>query len=215
MESAARNRISAVASPTNSASLVNLVQGDAFADAVSGVPVELLGLESDALEQRFRPTRTDWALKCAFWNEIRNSPGSPGSIKPSRIFGGICSEQHWYGHFLKDKARVAWILSPARNYEQELESLLPLVAAKAHEILTIDYRDDRGRPVPGLLKLVLQAAKLVEDRVLGAAVERVESKSVSVQMRAQEVPIGTSMEELDREIARLEGKVVAIEVQAK
>jgi hypothetical protein len=167
----------------NPNSLVSLIEGDAFANAVSKVPMDIWKLGEDELKKRAKPTRTDYALRIALWNEFRISGVSGQPIPPSRIYVNICSYQNWYHNVLNNPNKLAWLLCPIQDYEDALRPLLLCVPDRYAEILNLDIHDESGKPVPSLVKLVLRAMEQIEGRLCGSVVQKVESKSLGIFLR--------------------------------
>jgi hypothetical protein len=92
----------------------------------------------------------------------------------------ICSYQHWYHNILNNPIKLAWLLCPIQDYEQSLKPLLVQIAERYNEILNLDIYDEKGKPVPALVKLVLRAMEQVEGRLLGSPVHRTENKNLNV-----------------------------------
>ncbi len=154
---------------------VRLVDSEAFVRAVEGVPADYWERPDSELQVMAEPSRTDYALKCALWNEIRratNDPTSEKRIAPREVFGGICSEALFYGHVLANPAKVAWLLSPIREYEKMITPLLYCWIERQWEILNLPLIDKKGRVMANVGKLIAQVGKQIEDRALGMPVDR-------------------------------------------
>src|ERR1035437_8789590 len=163
-------------------SAVDLISGEAFKNAVSKVPSDLWEKEESALRALAKPTKTDYALRLALWNEIRLAQGNGQEVSAARVYTGICSYQHFYQNLLQVPAKLVWLLQPLKEYEESLEPLLIKIAERYSEILDMDVRDSKGRPNPALLRIQLDAMKTVENRLRGGAVQRTENKNLNVQI---------------------------------
>ncbi len=197
---------------SNTYSLAALIEGDAFKNAVKKIPEEILRLEEAEIRAIAKPTKTDYALRMALWNEFRIAHDTRGTIKPVRIYGGICTYTHWYQNVINVPEKLAWLLQPLQEYSQSLEPLLSRISERLFEILNMDVTDAKGKPNPGLLKIQVEAMKMIEGRLLGNPIQRTENKSLSVQMDvAHEGPGNgvmdvnkmTTMEEIDNALAEL------------
>src|ERR1035437_6862493 len=165
--------------PANPRSLVALIEGDALSNAVMKVPSELWTLDESALRDRAKPTRTDYGLRLALWNELRIASAENRPIPPGRIYAGICSAQHWYQNVLGNPEKLAWLLVPLQEYEQSLEPLLALSTERLFEILNMSIYDTKGNPVPALVKLVLRARDQLEGVLLGNSARPIVGKNLS------------------------------------
>lgn len=196
----------------NIASIACLVEGGAFEKAVKKVPQEYWSRSEDELRELAKPSQTDYALRVAFWNEVRHSEQDKIPIKPHRIYQGICSYANWHQNVLSAPAKLAWLLHPLRNYEKCLEPLLVVMAQRYWEIIQLPIYDDKGNVMVSSAKLILQLGKQIEDRLLGSSVQRVASQTVQIHGHPNESKIGmrpgengiTYMERLQREIKELD-----------
>lgn len=162
-------------SSENRNGFVRLVDSDAFARAVERVPADYWERPDDELHVMAEPSRTDYALKCALWNEVRRATSNPleeKRIAPREVFGGICSEALFYNHVLGNPAKVAWLLSPIREYEKMVTPLLYCWIERQWEILNLPLLDKKGRVMSSVGKLIAQVGKQIEDRALGMPVDR-------------------------------------------
>jgi hypothetical protein len=203
-------RIKAALDENNPFGLVAAIKSDALKAAMKKVPESYWGLEEAVLREQAKPTRTDYALRMALWNELRIAHARGEPVKASRIYEGICSYQHWWSNVLNVPEKLAWLLCPLQDYTRSLEPLLVRIAERYQEILDMDVRDSKGRINPALLKIQVETMKAIEGRLLGAAVQRTESKNLSVQLRAGGASVegfqleNATMEELEQRIRQLE-----------
>ncbi len=161
-----------------------MIEGEAFEKALEKVPDEYWALSEEELQKLAKPSRTDYALKLAFWNEIRLAGEYITTIKPQRIYGGICSYANWHQNMLSVPEKLAWLLCPLRDFQKSLEPLLYCMVERYWEVMQLPFYDKKGNVIAGNVKAVLQVSKQVEDRLLGSAVQRSVSQNQSVQVRA-------------------------------
>ena len=194
----------ALLSEENPFSLVNLVDGEALRNAVKRVPERLWELSEENLREHARPTQTDYALRTALWNEFRVASRSGAKIKPARLYAGICSYTHWWANILRSPEKLAWILQPIQDYEKSLEPLLPRLTERYHELLNLNIYDKKGTPIPALVRCLLEAMKMIEYRVKGTAVQKVETKNLNLNIQDGTPLERLTLEEIDAQIAELE-----------
>jgi hypothetical protein len=70
-----------------------------------------------------------------------------------------------------------------------------------NEILNLDIYDEKGKPVPALVKLVLKAMEQIEGRLLGFPVHRSENKNLNVLFNPPQEPPAQRYERLRQEIS--------------
>lgn len=166
----------------NPHSLIGLIEGSAFSNAVAKVSPDLWSLDEEHLRERAKPTHTDYALRIALWNEFRIACSDGSTISPQRIYANICSYQHWWQNVLNNPAKVAWLMHPLQEHEDMLKPLLARISERYFEILNMDIYDSEGKPVPSLVKALLKAMEQIEGRVCGEPVQRSESKNLNVSL---------------------------------
>jgi|GEM_PF-2625347 len=192
-------------------SIASLVEGGAFEKAVKKVPIEYWSCSEEELEKLAKPSRTDYALRVAFWNEVRLSGEYAAPIKPQRIYQGICSYANWHQNMLSVPAKLAWLLHPLRDYEKCLEPLLAVMVQRYWEIIQLPIYDEKGKVMVSSAKLILQLGKQLEDRLLGSSVQRIASQTMQVPTQPKDEfsqqpgeSVQAYMERLEREIQRLD-----------
>jgi len=177
---------------------------------VLAVPDELLCLTEEELQKTIDPSDTLRKLRIAFWGNYDRicSDVTIGKEAPSTTSGedhkgskhiakaksksfyfaeicwGICSPTAFEKIVVHNPAAFAFILTPPPNYDKTMEGLLEKGMARLTEIMDIPiYQTDKnGKRLPDVkaAALVLAAIKMVDDRVKGGAIQRLESKQLTV-----------------------------------
>ncbi len=156
------------------------------------------------ITNRAKPTRVDKLLRVALWEEFSRTQRDGDSMIARRVWLGICSEQYFL-RLLKKDDKVAFLACPIHNYDLTNKLLLHTGQQKLIEIMEADIKDKNGKLDIKAASVVIKAYKMIEDRVKGGAVQRVQTQS-------QSLPAPQSLEEINAEIARLESNT--IETQA-
>jgi len=139
-----------------------LIEGTAFASAVSEVPAEYWSLDEGELMKTFRPTDLDLNLKHSLWLAFLRTGGGTRSLKASGVYEGLCSYAHWHQNVLKNPTKLAWMLRPYKTYYDRAGALIELAAKRLHELLSLPVVDAAtGKPDPSLASVVLSAADLI------------------------------------------------------
>lgn len=190
-------------------SLLSLLEGK-LRDAVLRVSPEMQRWDEKELATHggVSYTRTDHALRASFWREYDKACAlGRERITVKSIIAGICSETYFYERFLNEPARVAWMVLPHSVYAKEMEAILHRGTQRLWELMEMPIRDKDGRVDPRRAEALLKVIQEVQNRVRGMAVQRVEKKEVSLQMKApstKAIPV-ESMEDLQRRLTELEG----------
>lgn len=180
------------------------VEGVAFKNAVKRIPEELLSKNEEELRVLAKPTRTDYAIRTALWAEYRHVRDTGNKIPPARIYEGICAYQHWYHEIINVPEKLAWILQPIDEFERQLEPLLIKISERYQELINLNIYDKKGQVIPSVAKIVLEAMKGVEYRLKGAAVQRVENKTLSISATTKDIQESDRMIELSKQLKELE-----------
>jgi hypothetical protein len=164
-------------------------------EALVGEFGELVGGAQEDVAARFRemkgrpPSVSENRLRFAFWQEYEESIKQSRQIKPHRIYGGVCSDVFFMHYVAKDKARLLWILCPPTNYKEMLREALGFGLEQLREILDLPVVNDRGKVDTRLCEVKAKIVAMLDVRVNGAPVQRVEQKSVSYSVTSKEKPL--------------------------
>ncbi len=155
-------------------------------EAIIEVPEKYWDMDEGELNNCAKYTQTDKGLRFSFWREIervwaRREKGNKSTITAEMVYLGVCSRGYFYNTFLKKPNKVAWMVCPMQRYEKRLEVILSGLHERVYEITELPvYKTDRnGNKVPdaSTAKVILEAVKMVEDRLLGSAVQRTVTKN--------------------------------------
>jgi hypothetical protein len=170
-------------------SLLNFV-ADAVREAVLRLPEEYLIMTENQLKKEAKPTRTDYALRVSFWREFDKIFWRDGKRKivSLHVYAGICTDTYFYDRFLKNPRKVAWLVRPQQTYAKEMEAILARVTERLWEIVDIPIRDRKGNVSSRNADILLRAAQMIENRVKGMAIQRIEEKSLRLNVTAKPGP---------------------------
>jgi hypothetical protein len=149
-----------------------------------------------------RFTAKETKLRLSFWREFYKAQESNGVLSELAIVRGICSQRHFRERILTDPIKFTYILTPPPDYMLTLEETLGTLMHKLRDVADLPTRDEDGKPIYKNIELMLKVFPHIDNRVKGAAIQRIESKSLSVTTNIKDVP--NSMEDIDRRIAELE-----------
>lgn len=113
---------------TDPYSLADLVKGAAFKRAVKSIDPHIWNIPEEQLESMCKPTHIDWALKNAFWNEVRLCHIDQKKIDSARVYAGICTYTNWYNGVLKNHRKLRWLIEPANPDSVGTRFALHLIA---------------------------------------------------------------------------------------
>ena len=156
-------------------------------------------------EHRLEPYVTDTVrlMRIRLWEVFDDTIRmNKDQIKAVLIYDGICSKPIFYAA-LADPHRAAYMLRAPIDYRTRLKDLHTRGLGRLQEILAAPLVSSRGTFDPKTAAVILEAIKFLDIRTHGNPVQRIESKSVNVNIEKQEPELPKSLEELEARIAEL------------
>lgn len=157
------------------------------------------------------PTPTDNRLRLSFWIEYnrslekRNTNGN-FSMKVENIYAGICSKEYFYKRYLLNAWKVSWLLIPPTDYSVKMEEALDFGIDQMRAVLSLDH-EPFGRTDYKLITLKKEIVKMLELRVKGAVVQRVDSRNINIDAtpkQARKLMETMTTEEIEERIKQIE-----------
>lgn len=181
-------------------------------------PENLLFQELKAKSRK--PDETDEMIRQKFWLEYdRVHAFGLKRMHMANVVVGVCAPDYFYGWYLKDPKRIAWMLCPPKNLMAGWNALFVQGYRRIAEILDVDpiYEDENGykRLDHKLASLQFSIFQTVDARVHGSIIQRVEQKTKVEQKtvnfnvsesRSREILgaiEGNTVEDLEKEVAIL------------
>ena len=145
-----------------------------------------------------KPTPTDQLLRIAFWEEVKKAERGDKTFMETHVWKGVCTHRYWQRLVREYDMKMKYILTPVRDrvllqktiHQQGLINLLKIANADPFT---------KGQLDPRKAKSVIDAWKLIDDRMYGQAVQRVQTEKL-------EEPV-LSPKELTKEISKLREEV--------
>lgn len=140
------------------------------------------GYSTDELHAMIRPTKIQRAYKLAFWNHVNKSManGTKVILKDSCV--GICTI-YWVSKMITNELFSAWLLREPLTDQTTMLALYDQSLENFEKIITMSLYDPKtGEVDPKRATLFLTAHKMLEDRVKGSVISRVESKNLTVRV---------------------------------
>lgn len=201
---------------TNERAVINQVPPrvqEAFIVASQKEP-ELFGIDERDLFTRLRNTRrtpspTDNRIRLAFWFEYDQAQLQARKFEIKRAFGGVCGEAYFYQSFITNSARLAWLLTPPTDYVIKTQEALDFGLDRLRDILEREPVNAKGQFDVRLAELQAKITWMLEQRVKGAVVTKIEQKTFGVNVHTSDKQVANalmdgSMAELDRRLKDLE-----------
>ena len=223
-----------IADAENPVSLVNVapnIMKPAILKVVERSSVYFRMLERK-LRYQARIAECDERLRLAFWDEYMVATSSGAQMRTHAFINQwtMPIEDFLKVFIQKPGPKLAYIIRPPVNYAASMRVLLNQGIEKLHEIMTLPVTDVDGKPNAAIISQILKAYNLIDLRVKGAIVQKMQIQQQNMNYNADVTQIGNprdaqiiqqlssmSMEELEsmeRKMARLE-KTIQVEAKSE
>lgn len=170
-------------------SLFNLLT-PALVARVSRIPDEYFGLSESELAAKIhenKPTKRiqgmslENRVRLAFWREYVAAINSGEKMRPQHIWRGVTSCEYFY--LMMDRPlQAAWILNPPPEESLILEESYAYALQKVREILDMPLYKVTGEADAPVAGQILRAAEFLGNRLHGAPTQKIESKTLRVNV---------------------------------
>jgi hypothetical protein len=176
---------------------------------------DYLEMELPELQRMVDPTFTLSRLRLSFWNEYENAIQHNRKMKISKIIAGVCTETLFKKKVLPDHKKLAYLLSPPKDYMLTVKEALDAGLDNLRAIVTAKVLDEKGQLNAKAADVVLKAIALLDMRVKGAIVQRIDQRNLNVNVSNPSREVAQSVEELDRQIEEAKQKLIKQVTQSK
>lgn len=200
-------------------SVIRLVS-DSFRRAMLEIPEEWRGYQEGDIRTKHKITPTLNQLRLSFWLEYERCRAQMvPRMCMTNVFCAIVPEETFYQKILRDYRSVAWIITPPVSYTVRLEEMLHLGYERIREMLEAPLFDERtGKLDTAAAKLVLQATMMIDMRLKGGIVQKLEHKNISLNVNMKtgsqnvmHADQNLRLEEIEEELRRLEKREALLE----
>lgn len=171
----------------NPYSIASMLPENTREKVLRNVDRELLGMDEFDLRTTVKPTPTCNKLRLAFWFEYDSAVRAGRKIDVKRIHAGICSAEMWNKEYCKPK-RLAWILTPVSSYQASMEEALEFSIAQMRKMLEAPLFKEDGRLDTAAANTIIRVFSILDQRVHGAIVQKIETKSLVVNKQVKAGP---------------------------
>lgn len=168
----------------NPRALVNIVPGEIkkSMNRVAMSRPELLEMDEVSLKKLLSPNATDSRIRISFWNEYQRAQDQGVLMKMPNVYAGLCSDQYFYGVYVKSVEKFGWILCPPASYAVSMTEALHFGVERLREILELPLLNDKGQTNKTNVEMIIKAVAMLDMRVKGAVVQKIESKTMNVHV---------------------------------
>lgn len=132
-----------------------------------------------------KPDERDERLRLAFWDEYNYATSVGAPMRIAHVIKGICSVETFYQFYLPNNKKLAWIITPPKFYSQGMKYILHLGLDRLTEIMSAKVVDEDGRLDTRTAALILKTFQLVDLRVKGAIMQKVQIDQRTLNMNAE------------------------------
>lgn len=194
--------------PTDPDSLFHMVT-EPVQEAMQKINPAWFSWSEHTMIKRFEIDDRAMRIRISFWDEyfLAKDQGRPMMI--SRVWQGACSRRYWQDAILKSPKKLCFILTVPADYMMSMKALHYLGVARLSEIMKFPLTNKEGKPNLTTADRVMKAFELIDNRVKGLAVQRmqVEQKSVSYNITKNADEVIETPKDLERAILEIERKI--------
>lgn len=189
-------------------SVANMIP-DALKKALKDIPLELLGCSEERLVQQVGPSQVLEMLRLSFWDEYSIAVDNGRKMQINRVYGPICSREFFYREVVGNPLFLGYIIRPTLDYTFKMRELLEIGHRRFREVLHLPLHEANGRVNVPLVAEMVKIVSLVENRVRGAVVSKlqVEQRSLNVNVDAPKgyFEVSDELDDIESQIKLLEG----------
>lgn len=207
-----------IAQNDNQRSVTNMVTErvrEHILKTIHDYPQYFAGLGERDLRNLLKPNDTVCRIRIAFWQEYFRAQDIGKSMQMSRVYAGVTDQDTFYGPILSKPQNVAWIITPPVKYMLAMDEALNRGLSNLTKIMEIDITDENGKVLPKNATIFLKAFELINERVNGAVIQKIEQKNLTLTAKVgQGKP--ADMDALSAELKELREKSKLLpEIEAK
>lgn len=167
---------------TNERSLINLVPDrlKPLLKAVRQRYPRLLLQPEKTLRTTIGPDDRDEKLRLSFWNEFNQATAQGRRMVLNNIIRNVVYSEVWNNFYEKRLDKLAWIICPPKNYTLSMQHILNRGVDRLMEIMNLPILKKDGTADTKAISQVLKAFQLVDLRVKGAIIQRVQIQQQSL-----------------------------------
>jgi hypothetical protein len=171
---------------SNPMSVVNMVP-PMVAEAIRKIPQQcayVTHATEGQIKAYCKPDERDERLRLAFWDEYNYATSVSAPMRINYVIRGLCSGEVFYNYYLSEPKKLAWVLTPPKFYSQGMKYILHLGLDRLTEIMQAKVVDDDGKLDVRAAATILKAFQLVDLRVKGAIMQKVQIDQRTLNMNA-------------------------------
>ena len=198
----------------NPHSIVNRVWSEflPYLQAVADVYSKYLGDPENVLKAICKPDERDIRARLSFWDEYNLATQENRLMDENRFMSGIMTTDVWQRVYLTNRKKLLWILCQPANYTATMRYLLDVGLKRLQEIMEMPLVAKNGKPDIRMISQVLKAFQLVDLRVKGSVLQRmqIDQRSLNVHVGSEGQSLNSlsleQLREMESQLERIEKK---------
>ncbi len=144
--------------------------------SMEAIPLEILQMSTDDLEEKRIPTDYDYLLRKSMWKQIEIAQKNGISeISNVLVYGPVCSRQA-FDAVIKSPLRIAWLMIPPDHDVERMRGILGMSLGRlGRKMATMDINEKS-------LGNYLRAIEFLMNRVHGPVIQKVEAKHAHLNL---------------------------------
>jgi hypothetical protein len=157
------------------------------------------------------PNATDNRLRLKFWNEYDRAQAEQNRMDMIAVYSGVCSREYFSKRYVQSAEKLAWLMCPPASYEVKMEEALAFGIEQLRDILELPNVGATGKLDVKLMELKAKIVAMMDVRVKGAVVQKVEQKNMNLNISTSNDQVAKramagSMAELEARLKELDKK---------
>ena len=125
-------------------------------------------------------------IRVSLWQEFEGAICNNRLMRLNQIFAGTCGETTFYS-LIDNPIRLAYILCPPVDYIVMLKEAHGAGLEKLREIFSAQIIDEEGFLNPKAAEVVIKAFALLDARLKGAVVQRIDQRTLTASVSSKEI----------------------------
>lgn len=137
-----------------------------------------------AIRKAAEVTDRDDRVRIAFWDEYDRATTTRQKMSLGRILTGNIPLETWMSVYERQPMKLLFIITPIKSYATAMKAILDRGVNRLQEIINLPFHDKDGKLDTRVISQVLKAIQLVDMRVKGAIIQKVQIQQQTMQMNA-------------------------------
>lgn len=151
------------------------------------------------LRRMIKPDERDDRLRIAFWDEYQAATAVGKRMAVSAFLRVAAVDIIvWEGFYLHEREKLLWIITQPKSYANAMKQILYRGIERFQEIMELKFEDEKGKLDSRALGQFLKAFQLVDLRVKGSIMQKVQIEQRNLNLNAE-----ISNAQMDHEMAKL------------